>query len=151
MLATTGVSLAVVNAVWTEIKSAGRASDEHLSIRCSARTCCAPARSSRSAASDASPARPADASSSWSAVHPSFAPAHARTGGQTLDRGVCVLRAMGESKRKDEYLCFPEHLCTCYSFYDIVGRGQQLFLVLMLSPEDSNAMHSFQQKRNGFF
>jgi predicted nucleic acid-binding Zn finger protein len=34
---------------------------------------------------------------------------------------------MGESKRKEEYLCFPEHLCTCYSFlYDIVGRGEQL-------------------------
>lgn len=34
---------------------------------------------------------------------------------------------MGESRRKEEYLCFPEHLCTCYSFfYDIVGRGEQL-------------------------
>lgn len=34
---------------------------------------------------------------------------------------------MGESKRKEEYICFPEHLCTCYSFfYDIVGRGEQL-------------------------
>ena len=40
---------------------------------------------------------------------------------------VFRLQVMGESKRKEEYLCFPEHLCTCYSFfYDIVGRGEQL-------------------------
>jgi hypothetical protein len=37
------------------------------------------------------------------------------------------MQVMGESKRKEEYICFPEHLCTCYSFfYDIVGRGEQL-------------------------
>ena len=40
---------------------------------------------------------------------------------------VSVLQVMGESKRKEEYLCFPEHLCTCYSFfYDVVGRSEQL-------------------------
>jgi hypothetical protein len=40
---------------------------------------------------------------------------------------MSVLQVMGESKRKEEYLCFPEHLCTCYSFfYDVVGRGEQL-------------------------
>jgi hypothetical protein len=34
---------------------------------------------------------------------------------------------MGESKRKEEYLCFPKLLCTCYPFfYDIVGRCEQL-------------------------
>ena len=40
---------------------------------------------------------------------------------------VLGMQVMGESKRKEEYICFPEHLCTCYSFfYDIVGRGEQL-------------------------
>jgi hypothetical protein len=40
---------------------------------------------------------------------------------------VLAMQVMGESKRKEEYICFPEHLCTCYSFfYDIVGRGEQL-------------------------
>lgn len=34
---------------------------------------------------------------------------------------------VGESRRKEEYICFPEHHCTCYSFfYDIVSRGEQL-------------------------
>jgi len=32
MSATTSISLAVADAVWEEIKSAGRASDEHLSM-----------------------------------------------------------------------------------------------------------------------
>jgi hypothetical protein len=32
MLAATGVSLAVADAVWAEIKSGGRASDDHLSM-----------------------------------------------------------------------------------------------------------------------
>ncbi|KAL8205155.1 hypothetical protein R6Q57_008706 [Mikania cordata] len=33
----------------------------------------------------------------------------------------------GESTRKEEYLCFPQHYCACYSFfYDVVNRGQQL-------------------------
>uniref|UniRef100_A0A453B6V4 Uncharacterized protein n=1 Tax=Aegilops tauschii subsp. strangulata TaxID=200361 RepID=A0A453B6V4_AEGTS len=37
--------------------------------------------------------------------------------------GRSLFLVMGESKRKEEYICFPEHLCTCYSFfYDIVGR-----------------------------
>ncbi|PWA65014.1 zinc finger, RING/FYVE/PHD-type [Artemisia annua] len=33
----------------------------------------------------------------------------------------------GESRKKEDYLCFPEHYCACYSFfYDIVNRGEQL-------------------------
>ena len=36
---------------------------------------------------------------------------------------------MGESKRKEEYFCFPEHYCSCHSFfYDIVKNGRQLFV-----------------------
>ncbi|KAK8968602.1 hypothetical protein KSP40_PGU018733 [Platanthera guangdongensis] len=31
----------------------------------------------------------------------------------------------GESK--EEYLCFPEHFCTCHSFFfDVVNKGEQL-------------------------
>lgn len=34
---------------------------------------------------------------------------------------------MGESRRKEEYFCFAENYCACYSFfYDIVNRGEQL-------------------------
>nr|GMC78450.1 zinc finger SWIM domain-containing protein 7 [Ipomoea batatas] len=36
-------------------------------------------------------------------------------------------QVVGESKKKEEYLCFPEHYCACYSFfYDVVNRGEQL-------------------------
>ncbi|KAG9129807.1 hypothetical protein Leryth_016028 [Lithospermum erythrorhizon] len=41
--------------------------------------------------------------------------------------GRSIFLVVGESKRKEEYLCFPEHYCACYSFfYDIVNRGEQL-------------------------
>ncbi|XP_017228070.1 uncharacterized protein LOC108203586 [Daucus carota subsp. sativus] len=42
--------------------------------------------------------------------------------------GRTVFQVMGESKRKEEYFCFPEHYCSCHSFfYDIVKNGRQLF------------------------
>ncbi|XP_038903696.1 zinc finger SWIM domain-containing protein 7 [Benincasa hispida] len=38
-----------------------------------------------------------------------------------------IFQVLGESRRKEEYLCFPENFCACYSFfYDIVNRGEQL-------------------------
>ncbi|GAB2217997.1 hypothetical protein Droror1_Dr00001212 [Drosera rotundifolia] len=41
--------------------------------------------------------------------------------------GRTIFQVMGESRRKEEYFCFPEHYCACYSFfYDIVNRGEQL-------------------------
>ncbi|KAG7030956.1 Zinc finger SWIM domain-containing protein 7 [Cucurbita argyrosperma subsp. argyrosperma] len=41
--------------------------------------------------------------------------------------GRSVFQVVGESRRKEEYLCFPENFCACYSFfYDIVNRGEQL-------------------------
>lgn len=41
--------------------------------------------------------------------------------------GRSIFQVLGESRRKEEYLCFPEHYCACYSFfYDIVNRGEQL-------------------------
>ncbi|CAL5435244.1 unnamed protein product [Camellia sinensis] len=34
---------------------------------------------------------------------------------------------VGESRTKEEYFCFAEHYCACYSFfYDIVNRREQL-------------------------
>ncbi|XP_024968353.1 zinc finger SWIM domain-containing protein 7 [Cynara cardunculus var. scolymus] len=42
--------------------------------------------------------------------------------------GRSIFQIIGESKRKEEYLCFPQHYCGCYSFfYDIVNRGEQLY------------------------
>ncbi|XP_076931770.1 uncharacterized protein LOC143599924 isoform X1 [Bidens hawaiensis] len=41
--------------------------------------------------------------------------------------GRSIFQVVGESRRKEEYLCFPEHYCACYSFfYDIVNRGEQI-------------------------
>ncbi|XP_077216263.1 zinc finger SWIM domain protein [Tasmannia lanceolata] len=38
-----------------------------------------------------------------------------------------LYQVIGESRRKEEYICFADHHCTCYSFfYDIVNRGEQL-------------------------
>ncbi|RWW75258.1 hypothetical protein BHE74_00016741 [Ensete ventricosum] len=31
--------------------------------------------------------------------------------------GRSFFLVVGESKRKEEYICFPEHHCTCYSFF----------------------------------
>lgn len=36
-------------------------------------------------------------------------------------------QVVGESRKKEEYLCFPQHYCSCYSFfYDVVNRGEEL-------------------------
>ncbi|XP_004289733.1 PREDICTED: zinc finger SWIM domain-containing protein 7 [Fragaria vesca subsp. vesca] len=41
--------------------------------------------------------------------------------------GRSIFQVVGESRRKEEYFCFAEHYCACYSFfYDIVNRGEQL-------------------------
>ncbi|XBJ00147.1 hypothetical protein VPH35_020094 [Triticum aestivum] len=94
-----GVALAVADAVWAQIKAAGHATDEHLSIldhlfgKNMLRAC---------KILDEGGVR--------------------RVTGAPSGRSLFLV--MGESKRKEEYICFPEHLCTCYSFfYDIVGRG----------------------------
>ncbi|KAK9163738.1 hypothetical protein Scep_001099 [Stephania cephalantha] len=41
--------------------------------------------------------------------------------------GRSVFQVVGESRKKEEYFCFPEHYCACYSFfYDVVNKGEQL-------------------------
>ncbi|XP_044481379.1 zinc finger SWIM domain-containing protein 7-like isoform X1 [Mangifera indica] len=41
--------------------------------------------------------------------------------------GRFIFQVVGESRRKEEYFCFAEHFCACYSFfYDIVNKGEQL-------------------------
>ncbi|KAH1128579.1 hypothetical protein AAZX31_06G301600 [Glycine max] len=41
--------------------------------------------------------------------------------------GRFIFQVTGESRRKDQYLCFAENFCACYSFfYDVVNRGEQL-------------------------
>ncbi|CAA0826475.1 Unknown protein [Striga hermonthica] len=41
--------------------------------------------------------------------------------------GLFIFQVVGESRRKEEYLCFGEHYCACYSFfYDIVNKGEEL-------------------------
>ncbi|NP_001144742.2 uncharacterized protein LOC100277790 [Zea mays] len=121
MPAATSVSLAVADAVWAEIRSAGRASDEHLSI-----------------------------------LETLFGKNMLRACKIVDERGVrrvtgapsgrSVFLVMGESKRKEEYLCFPEHLCTCYSFfYDVVGRGEQLSCKHQLAARLAEAVGEHQE------
>ncbi|XP_047972342.1 zinc finger SWIM domain-containing protein 7 [Salvia hispanica] len=41
--------------------------------------------------------------------------------------GRSIFQVVGESRKKEEYLCFPEHYCSCYSFfYDVINRGEEL-------------------------
>lgn len=41
--------------------------------------------------------------------------------------GRSIFQVIGESRKREEYLCFAEHYCGCYSFfYDVVNRGEQL-------------------------
>ncbi|KAL9417748.1 hypothetical protein AB3S75_040689 [Citrus x aurantiifolia] len=41
--------------------------------------------------------------------------------------GRSIFKVVGESRRKEEYLCFAENYCACYSFfYDILNKGEQL-------------------------
>lgn len=39
---------------------------------------------------------------------------------------VCLcFQVVGESQKREEYLCFPGDYCGCYSFfYDVVSRGE---------------------------
>ncbi|CAN6205955.1 unnamed protein product [Urochloa humidicola] len=121
MSATTSISLAVADAVWEEIKSAGHASDDHLSI-----------------------------------LETLFGKNMLRACKIVDERGVrrvtgapsgrSLFLVMGESKRKEEYLCFPEHLCTCYSFfYDIVGRSEQLCCKHQLAARLAEAVGEHQE------
>ncbi|KAL0916802.1 hypothetical protein M5K25_014341 [Dendrobium thyrsiflorum] len=41
--------------------------------------------------------------------------------------GRFIFRVAGKSKKKNKYICFPEHFCTCDSFFfDVVSKGEQL-------------------------
>ncbi|CAL9099123.1 unnamed protein product [Musa textilis] len=96
------VSITVAEAVWEQIKSSRSVSDDHLSILqfLFGRNL---ERATRIV--DQGGVRKVSAAAS----------------------GRSFFLVVGESKRKEEYICFPEHHCTCYSFfYDVVNRGEQL-------------------------
>ncbi|KAG9455753.1 hypothetical protein H6P81_000261 [Aristolochia fimbriata] len=41
--------------------------------------------------------------------------------------GRSLFQVVGESRRREEYICFPFHYCSCYSFfYETINRGEQL-------------------------
>ncbi|GAV86474.1 hypothetical protein CFOL_v3_29904 [Cephalotus follicularis] len=41
--------------------------------------------------------------------------------------GRYIFQVVGESRTKEDYYCFAENYCACYSFfYDIVNRREQL-------------------------
>ncbi|KAL9333607.1 hypothetical protein Peur_073746 [Populus x canadensis] len=58
--------------------------------------------------------------------------------------GRSIFKVVGESRRKEEYFCFPEHYCACYSFfYDIVNRGEQLCCKHQLAARLAAALGAF--------
>ncbi|WOL01689.1 zinc finger SWIM domain-containing protein 7 isoform X1 [Canna indica] len=114
-------SITVAEAVWDQIKSSRAASDDHLSI-----------------------------------LHFLF--------GKNLERatrivdqggvrkvsaspsGRSLFLVIGESRRKEEYICFPEHHCTCYSFfYDVVNRGEQLCCKHQIAARLAEAVGQFEE------
>ncbi|XP_052162710.1 uncharacterized protein LOC127779839 [Oryza glaberrima] len=120
MSVTAGVALAVADAVWAEIRSAGQASDEHLSIL--------------EALFGKNMVRACKILDEGGVRRVTGAPS-----------GRSLFLVMGESRRKEEYICFPEHLCTCYSFfYDIVGRGEQLCCKHQLAARLAEAISKHQ-------
>nr|KJB32284.1 hypothetical protein B456_005G233100 [Gossypium raimondii] len=48
--------------------------------------------------------------------------------------GRFIFQVVGESRRKEEYFCFAEHYCACYSFfYDVINRAEQLCVRFLYS------------------
>ncbi|XP_042434253.1 zinc finger SWIM domain-containing protein 7-like isoform X1 [Zingiber officinale] len=133
-MASSGTSIAVAEAVWEQIKSSRSASDDHLSIlhflfgkNLERATRIVDQGGVRKLS--ATPSR-----RSLFLVHSralSFPPATEMLLLLLLllltTLGDGAFQVVGESRKKEEYICFPEHHCTCYSFfYDVVNRGEQL-------------------------
>ncbi|KAL4196208.1 hypothetical protein AMTRI_Chr04g182190 [Amborella trichopoda] len=60
--------------------------------------------------------------------------------------GRALFQVVGESKRGEEYICFPDHLCTCYSFFfDTVNRGEQLCCKHQLAAKLAEAVGAFKE------
>ncbi|KAK1300444.1 hypothetical protein QJS10_CPB13g00483 [Acorus calamus] len=113
------MSLAVAGAVWKEIKSSRSVTDDHLSI-----------------------------------LHFLFGRNFERAARIVDEGGVRKISAVtsgrslfvvvGESKRKEEYICFADHHCTCYSFfYDVVCRGEQLCCKHQLAAQLAEAVEAY--------
>ncbi|KAJ3673034.1 hypothetical protein LUZ60_006408 [Juncus effusus] len=63
-----------------------------------------------------------------------------------LPSGRSLFLVVGESRRKEEYICFPLHLCTCYSFfYDIVNRGEQICCKHQIAARLAEAVGAHQE------
>ncbi|RRT67271.1 hypothetical protein B296_00023983 [Ensete ventricosum] len=106
------VSITVADAVWEQIKSSRSASDDHLSMI----VCSSLPRSSLHFLFGRNLERATRIVDQGGVRKVSAAPS-----------GRSFFLVVGESKRKEEYICFPEHHCTCYSFfYDVVNRGEHL-------------------------
>ncbi|CAI9104315.1 OLC1v1002959C1 [Oldenlandia corymbosa var. corymbosa] len=62
--------------------------------------------------------------------------------------GRSIFQVVGESRKKEEYLCFPEHYCACYSFfYDIVNRGEQLCCKHQLAARLASSVGTYTHAR----
>ncbi|XP_061368695.1 uncharacterized protein LOC133311638 [Gastrolobium bilobum] len=58
--------------------------------------------------------------------------------------GRFIFQVTGESRRKDQYMCFAENFCSCYSFfYDVVNRGEQLCCKHQIAARVAASMRSY--------
>jgi len=57
-----------------------------------------------------------------------------------------VFQVIGESKSgPNSYLCFPEHFCSCQSFFfDVVSRNEQLCCKHQLAAKLAKALHRYR-------
>ncbi|CAN6443159.1 unnamed protein product [Victoria cruziana] len=62
--------------------------------------------------------------------------------------GRSLFLVVGESSRKEEYICFPTHHCTCYSFfYDVVNKAEQLCCKHQLAARLAEVVHAYTEVR----
>ncbi|XP_059065650.1 uncharacterized protein LOC131060550 isoform X5 [Cryptomeria japonica] len=66
--------------------------------------------------------------------------------GEPSNRSVFMVA--GESKNKDQYICFPEHHCTCYSFfYETVNKAEQLCCKHQLAAKMADAHKLYKEEK----
>ncbi|XP_031504371.1 uncharacterized protein LOC116266965 isoform X3 [Nymphaea colorata] len=62
--------------------------------------------------------------------------------------GRALFLVVGESRRKEEYICFPAHHCTCYSFfYDVVNKAEQLCCKHQLAARLAEVVQAYTEVR----
>ncbi|XP_058759355.1 uncharacterized protein LOC131632625 [Vicia villosa] len=61
--------------------------------------------------------------------------------------GRFIFQVTGESRKKDQYLCFAENFCASF-FYDVVNRGEQLCCKHQLAARLAASLGSYVEVKN---